>query len=118
MSDSHIYATDGRLVAGWIDEIVTLIRNRGFTREHAVHEAAARFGMSLGRVQNATYGRPITIRDQQELLRLRSRYAAALAEEDSFLLARRRALRAKRALINAADANLDDLRQASLAFGG
>jgi hypothetical protein len=117
MSDSHFYATDSNLVASWIDDVVTLIRNRGFTRERAVHEVAARFGMSLGRVQNAAYGRPIIVRDNNELARLRSRYDAALAEEEAFLLAKRKALRAKRAQINASETT-DEVRQASLALGG
>lgn len=96
MTRTHSSDTDlSRLVAEMIDDVVTAIRNHGFTREQAIEQAAMRLEMPPRRVKAMLYGETLSV-TRTEYDRLCLRFLAHLDAEAERLTNRAAALRARR----------------------
>lgn len=72
--------TPERDAAAIIDECVTVLRNRGHTRQAAARDAAVWLNTSFRRVQSLLFGEPVRV-DDAELTELRAAYARLLDDE-------------------------------------
>jgi hypothetical protein len=81
-----------RQAAVLVDDTVTAIRNRGHTRQHAVHLAAVELGIRFRRARSLLYGDPVALLDA-ELADIRRAFLAHLDTEAAHLAARSAAAR-------------------------
>ena len=84
-----------REVAELIDDVVTAIRNRGYTRERAMKQAALELGMTHRRVRSLTWGEAWRV-TAEEHAAIRARFLDFLDREAEQLAARSEAARARR----------------------
>lgn len=84
-----------REAMGLFDDVVTDIRNRGYTRENALTRAAAFFGLPVGRGKKLAYGQATSISDGERET-IRRRYLDHLDEEAAHYAQRLEAAKAKR----------------------
>lgn len=89
-------------IATMADDIVTAIRNRGFTREQAVADAARYLGMRASRVRDFLYGR-VFATSSEERAAARARYLAFLDDEAEQLMRRAEEARARRRAVETAE---------------
>lgn len=93
LSKSGAAKTDAaRSAAELVDDTVTDIRNRGHTREHALHVAASVLGLRYRRARALLYGDPVALHDD-ELARIRAAFRRHLDIEAEHLTARTAAAR-------------------------
>lgn len=90
---SH-YSDDNasRHAAELLDDVVTAIRNRGYTRETALRLAAMELGVRIRRAKALLYGDPVALTDD-ELAAIRAAYMRHLDTEAAHLAARSAAAR-------------------------
>lgn len=69
-----------RNAAEIVDDAVTVLRNRGYSRQTAAREAAQWLGTSLRRVQSLLFGEPVRV-NTDELADLRANYMRLLDDE-------------------------------------
>lgn len=91
-----------RHAAELVDDVVTAIRNRGHTREHALRMAAAELGIRFRRARALLYGDPVALHDA-ELTLIRAAFLNHLDTEAAHLAARCEAARARLARMRAGD---------------
>ncbi len=80
---------------GLVDEMVTMIRNRGHTRQDAMRQAALALGISERRVKALSFGEAFAMA-QDELQKIKLAYLDHLDTEADDLARRREAIREKR----------------------
>jgi urease accessory protein UreE len=85
-------ADPARQAAELVDETVTAIRNRGHTRQYALHLAARELGLRFRRARSLLYGDPVNLPDD-ELARIQAAYLAHLDAEAAHLAERSAAAR-------------------------
>ena len=84
-----------RRAAEMVDEAVTDYRNRGYTREHAVEQAALALDLPKRRIKALLYGEAFSIA-ADEYHRIRNRFLAHLDEQADHLARRSAEARARR----------------------
>lgn len=84
-----------REAAELIDDAVTMVRNRGYTREKAIDQASVSLGMSKRRVKSFLYGEAICIAID-EYQKLKDRFLDHLDNEADHLAQRSAAVRLRR----------------------
>jgi hypothetical protein len=97
MPKSHYSVTDAvRDAARLVDDAITNIRNRGYTREQAIAQVAERFGLPATRVKKLAYGEAYSI-TEDEYISIIDNFLKHLENEEEFLAAGSRAARERRA---------------------
>jgi hypothetical protein len=81
-----------RCAALLVDDAVTSIRNRGYTRKTALALAAEELGLRIRRVRALLYGDPVVVLDD-ELARIRAAFLQHLEADANDLAARSAAAR-------------------------
>lgn len=92
MPNSHYFVTEA---ASLVDDAVTSIRNRGFTREHAVKQAAQSLGVPESRAKALLYGKVFAVA-AEEYRSIKARFLAHLDAEAEYLSQRAEAARMRR----------------------
>jgi hypothetical protein len=91
MSRCEVYV---RSASEIVDDSVTLLRNRGYTRQTAARECAAWLGTTARRVQALLFGEPVRV-DAEEYAELRANYIRLLDDEAQDLERRAAKMRMK-----------------------
>lgn len=96
MSKSHNFVNDPlRSAAELLDDAVTAFRNRGYTREAGLEQAALALGIPLNRAKALLYGRLYSVAaDEYETIR--ARFLNHLDDEADHLARRAAEARARR----------------------
>lgn len=84
-----------REIAALIDECATAFRNRGYSRQDAIGQAALALGVAPRRARALLYGEAFAA-SEAEYQAIKRRFAAFLDDEIESLAARSEAARAKR----------------------
>ena len=82
-------------IARLLDDAVTDIRNRGYTREGALSRAAEWFGVTVGRAKRMVYGEAYSV-TEAERAAIRRRYLDHLDEQARYYEAKLDAAKARR----------------------